>query len=175
MSGYELTIGSNLNRAQQTARSQIKVALHCCHPRLCSATVLHARRRARACYVIQRPTDAASHLWRAYSAIDDGNDRYRITRSSLRTPPCAHAYPATGRVSNPVLWKGWYRGDLFVEGAYTVEHGHEALFSWMTRDMVENMYVNGWYFTDTSRDLELFTEMQRSRLESIKEQHNEDD
>lgn len=45
----------------------------------------------------------------------------------------------------------------------------------MTRDMVENMYVNGWDFTDTSRDLELFTEMQRSRLESIKEQHNEDD
>ena len=45
----------------------------------------------------------------------------------------------------------------------------------MTRDMDENMYVNGWDFTDTSRDLELFTEMQRSRLESIKEQHNEDD
>ena len=45
----------------------------------------------------------------------------------------------------------------------------------MTRDMIENLYVNGWDFTDTSLDLELFTEMQRFRLESIKEQHNEDD
>jgi len=45
----------------------------------------------------------------------------------------------------------------------------------MTRDMIENLYVNGWDFTDTSLDLELFTEMQRFRLESIKEQCNEDD
>ena len=44
----------------------------------------------------------------------------------------------------------------------------------MTRNRVETLYNNGWDFTDTSLDLQLFAEMQTFCLESIPEQKNGD-
>ena len=45
----------------------------------------------------------------------------------------------------------------------------------MTRGTMEAMYVNGWDFTDVSKDLGLFSLVQSTDLSSIPEYVGEDD